>query len=62
MYNAFLFVIYEFLPGTNTPAGANVIKLFLSVIYRFSYKATVFVTLDWKGLPRTNTLAYYENP
>jgi hypothetical protein len=20
------------------------------------------IRLDWKGLPRTNTLAYYENP
>ncbi len=41
--------------------GANVIKLFLSEIYGFSYKARVFVMLYWKGLPRTNTLAYYEN-
>jgi hypothetical protein len=41
--------------------GAIVIK-FLSVIYRFSYKARVFVRLDWKSFPMTNTLAYYENP
>jgi hypothetical protein len=31
-------------------AGANVIKLFLSVNYRFSYKARVFVRLDMKKL------------
>jgi hypothetical protein len=43
-------------------SGANVIKLFLPVIYRFSYKATVFVILDWKSLPMTNALVYYENP
>jgi hypothetical protein len=42
--------------------GANVIKLFLHVNYRFSYQARVFVRLDWKSLPNTNTLAYYENP
>jgi len=40
--------------------GANVIKLFLSVIYEFSYLAQVFVRLGWKSLPGTNTLAYYE--
>jgi hypothetical protein len=41
--------------------GANVIKLFLFVTYRFSYKDTAFVRLGWKSLPWTNTLAYYEN-
>ncbi len=46
---------------TLTP-GANVIKHFLSVIYGFSYKARVFVSLDWKSLPMTNTLVYYETP
>jgi hypothetical protein len=30
--------------------GTNVIKLFLSVIYRFSYWARVFVRLDYKSL------------
>jgi hypothetical protein len=30
--------------------GANVIKLFLSVIYGFSYEARVFVRLDLKKL------------
>ncbi len=40
---------------------ANVIKLFLSVIYEFLYQARVFVRLGWKGLPGTNTLAYYEH-
>ncbi len=29
--------------------GANLIKLFLSVIYGFSYKARVFVRLDGKA-------------
>jgi hypothetical protein len=32
-----------------------------SVFYGFLYYARVFVKLDWKGLPRTNALAYYEN-
>jgi hypothetical protein len=41
--------------------GANVIKLFWSVIYIFLYKARVFVRLGLKSLPRTNTVAYYEN-
>jgi hypothetical protein len=45
---------------TLTP-GAGVRKLFLSVIYGFSYLATVFVRLDWKILRMTNTLAYYKN-
>jgi hypothetical protein len=40
--------------------GANVIKIF-SVIYRFSYLASVFVRIDWKSLPMTNIVAYYEN-
>ncbi len=42
--------------------GANVIKKFTPVIYGFSYQARVFVRLDQKSLPMTNTLAYYENP
>ncbi len=42
------------------PEG-NVIKLFPPVIYGFLYKARVFVRLDQKSLPMTNTLAYYEN-
>jgi hypothetical protein len=29
----------------------------LSIIYKFSHKTRVFVTLGWKSLPRTNTLA-----
>ncbi len=41
--------------------GANVKKLFLPMIYVFLYLARVFVRLDWKSLPMTNTLAYYEN-
>ncbi len=43
------------------PPGANVIKLLLSAIYGFSYKARVFVRLGLKSLPGTKTLAYYEN-
>ncbi len=39
------------------PSGVNAIKLFLSVIYEFSYKARVFARLGWKSLPGTNTLA-----
>ncbi len=37
-------------------------KTFLSVIYGFLNQARVFVRLDWKNLPMTNTLADYENP
>jgi hypothetical protein len=43
-------------------AGLNVIKLFLSVKYGFSYEARVFVRPGKKSLPMTNTLAYYKNP
>ncbi len=39
----------------HTP-GTNVIKLFLSVIYGFSYQAIVFVRLGNKSLPMANTL------
>jgi hypothetical protein len=45
------------LGGPEAPSGTNVIKLFLSEIYGFSYQATVFVRLDRKSLPMTNTLA-----
>ncbi len=38
--------------------GGNVVILSLSVIYKFSYQAIAFVRIDWKSLPRTNTLAY----
>ncbi len=41
--------------------GANVIKLILSVIYRYSYKSRGFVRLGWKSLPGTNSLAHFEN-
>jgi hypothetical protein len=41
--------------------GANIIKLFVFVIKQISYLAGVFVTLGWKSLPQTNTIAYYEN-
>jgi hypothetical protein len=30
-------------------------------MYGFLYKARVFVRIDWKDLPKKNTLAYYEN-
>ncbi len=40
--------------------GANVIKLFLSMIYGFLCLARVLLSLDWKSLPMTNALAYYE--
>jgi hypothetical protein len=36
--------------------GANFIKLFLTVIYRFSHQARVFVSLDWKSFQMTNLL------
>ncbi len=40
------------------PPGANVIKLFMSIIYSFSYEARVLVRIGSKSLPGTNTLAY----
>ncbi len=48
-------------PGGQEARG-QCYKTFLPVIYRFTYKARVFVRLCWKSFPRTNTLAYYENP
>ncbi len=44
---------------------ANVIKLFTAVSYDFSGASLLLashtnIRLGWKGLPRTNTLAYYE--
>jgi hypothetical protein len=41
------------------PKGANVIKLFLFVMYEFSYQAGLFVRIGLKSFPGTNTLAYY---
>ncbi len=43
------------------PPGANVIKLFLFVIYEFLDQARVFVKIDYKSFPVTNILAYYES-
>jgi hypothetical protein len=40
--------------------GANVIKLFLW--FRYFHAQLLFVGLDWKSLPMTNTLVYYKNP
>ncbi len=34
---------------------------FLPEIYEFLYLARMFLRPDWKSLPRTNTLAYYDN-
>jgi hypothetical protein len=50
-----------FLEILERQPGANVIKLFLSVIYGFLYYVRVFVIskLFWSSL--TNTVAYYEN-
>ncbi len=39
----------------------NHFKTFLSVIHQFSCQARVLVRLGCKSLPRSNTLAYYEN-
>ncbi len=48
--------------AVSLPPGANVKKLFFSMIYGFLYQARVFVRLAQKSLQMTNTLAYYENP
>jgi hypothetical protein len=37
--------------------GANVIKLFTAINYKFLHYAREFVRIDW-----TNTLTYYKNP
>jgi hypothetical protein len=39
----------------------NVVKLCMSEINLFLYKARVFVRIGWKSLPGTNILAYYKN-
>jgi len=47
-----------------TTLGANVIKLFTAVIYGFRNKLERLSLNNkpgWKGLPGTNTLAYYRN-
>ncbi len=42
------------------PNKGPILKNILSIIYKFLYQARVFFRLGWKGLPKTNTLAYYE--
>ncbi len=42
-------------------SGANVIKLFTSVINIFSSKARVFVFVKLFKLSLTSTIAYFEN-
>jgi hypothetical protein len=45
--------------------GACIIKLIMAVIYRFRNKLeclSLNTRPGWKGLPGTNTLAYYGNP
>ncbi len=44
--------------------GASVIKIITAVIYVFHNKLeylSLNTKLGWKGLPGTNTLAYYRN-
>ncbi len=56
---------FSFLLETSAPGmipGANVIKLFMGVIYGFSKKARVFVPGKLFKPSLTNTLAYYDNP
>jgi hypothetical protein len=51
------------LLGSNTP-GIYIIKLASAVIYAFCNKLeylSINPRLGWKGLPGTNTLAYYGN-
>jgi len=51
------------VPDLSPQAGimfAGTKKTFLPVIYRFLYKARVFVRLDWKSSPMTNTLLITE--
>jgi hypothetical protein len=43
-------------------AGALIIKLMTALIYGFRNKLECLsLNLGWKGLPGTNTLAYYRN-
>jgi hypothetical protein len=47
-----------------TPSGACIIKLITAIIYSFRNKLeclSINTRLGWKGLPGTNTLAYYGN-
>jgi hypothetical protein len=48
------------LKNWGSSSGPNVMKLFLSVIYKFSYQARVFVIQVLKSLPKVNTVAYWE--
>ncbi len=46
----------------STTTGACIIKLITAVIYGFRIKLECLclnTRLDWKGLPGTNTVAYY---
>jgi len=55
--------IQHFFFSLNSP-GACVIKLITALIYGFCNKLeclSLNTRLGWKGLPRTNTLAYYGN-
>jgi hypothetical protein len=52
------------VPATRWQPGACIIKHITAVIYGFSNKLEhlpLNTTLGWKGLPETNTLAYYGN-
>ncbi len=50
--------------ATDHRPGASIIKLITAVIYGFRNKLeclSLSARLGWKGLPWTNTLAYYGN-
>ncbi len=51
------FVAYDRKKFYDIGSRVQCYKTFLSVIYGFSYKARVFVRIDWKSLHMTNTLA-----
>ncbi len=49
------------------PPGANYIKLLIAANLGSPFKGRLLasptnIRVVWKGLPGTNTLAYYENP
>ncbi len=55
---------YKWISSYLKPPGACIIKLITAVIYSFCNKLeclSLYTRLGWKGLPGTNTLAFYGN-
>jgi len=61
---AFFSLVYHLRlnPGWIAAPGANVIKLSGAPLYGRPLALPTNISLGWRGLTRTNTQAYYENP